>query len=229
MSQMDFLALAQRAYRESGFVGSGPVAVTGQVGRNADVVQWVLDAHEEIQGLRRDWSFDWSRETDTLSAGKDDYDPVSDFGITGGVREFVRSPCASYVYPTASGVQARNFLRFHEWEAFRGMNVPVVQGTTPVIFSRQPDGKVIYYPRPSAGCTVVHEVYLNKQLLVDPTDTPRIPADFHMAIVWKAVMLGAGKTNNYSRWDTAEEHHTQLLDRMLRECTPIVRHAGPLA
>jgi hypothetical protein len=226
MASMDFLTLVQAAYRESGFVGEGPVSVLNQIGRKGDVVRWVLDAHEEIQSERMDWKFDWASGTFALVIGTDTYDPASDFNIVGGVREFIRSPRASYVYPTASGPNGRNFLQFVEWDDFRGMNVPNVPGSTPVTFSKRPDGRIVYYPNPSAACTVYHEYQLAQQVLVAGADVPRMPARFHMAIAWKAVMIGCGKTKDFGRFDTAEEEYEKILNKMLREETPAITIGG---
>jgi hypothetical protein len=229
MAQMNFLALVQRAYREYGLAGSGPAAVTNQSGRNSDVVEWVKSAHEEIQSERNDWTFDWAQGTFALTAGQDTYDPSADFGISGGVRGFSRDPLASYAYPTAQGVNARVFLGFRPWEEFRGLTVPPASGNVPTVFTMRPDGDVQYYPKPSAAATVVHEYTLVQQVLADPTDIPRMPGWSHMAIVWKAVMIGCGKTGNFSRFDTAEEEYEKIRFNLLRLCTPQVRHAGPLA
>jgi hypothetical protein len=126
MAQMNFLALAQRAHQEYGLPGDGPVSVLNQIGRNRDVVNWVLSAHEEIQSLRDDWTFDWAQGTFDLTPGTDIYDPASSFGVVGGIREFVRAPGGSYAYPTAAGVNSRCYLRYLEWEEFRPLLIPAV-------------------------------------------------------------------------------------------------------
>jgi hypothetical protein len=229
VSQMNFLALVQRAYREHGLAGAGPVAVTNQSGRNNDVVNWVLSAYEEIQLLRNDWAWDWAQGTFALVSGDDTYDPAADFGISGGIRDFNRAPRASYAYPTAIGVNARNFLAFLEWSEFRGLQVPVASGNVPTIFTLRPDGDVQYYPRPNTDVTVVHEYTRQPQVLAAADDIPRMPDWSHMAIVWKAVMIGCGKTGNFSRFDTAEEEYSKLETKLLNRQTPRVVIGGPLA
>jgi hypothetical protein len=228
--QLNFLQLVQAAYREAGFVGDGPVTVLNQAGRKADVVRWVQQANEEIHASRTDWRFDWARAGFTLVAGQDTYNPVVDFSLSEGVRDFNRAPAANYVYPTAQGVAGRNFLLLREWADFRGMNVPQASGNVPTIFSIQPDGQVVYYPCPSVVCTVVHEYTRHAPTLAADTDLPRIPMRFHMAIAWKAVMIACGKTKDFARHDTAEEQYERLMDAMLREETPKVTIGeGPLA
>lgn len=224
--ELNFLALVQRAYREAGLTGSGPVTVLNQSGRNLDMVNWVLQSHEEIQTSREDWTFDWAQGTFSLPSGQDTYDTATDFNIVGGVREFTRT--GAYVYPTAQGVNGRLFLEYLEWERFRYLTVPVVGGI-PVAFTVRPDGDVQYYPRPNVAATAVHEYFRLPETLAADTDIPRMPAWAHMAIVWKAVMIGCGKTKDWSRHDAAEERYEAIYQRMLRELTPQMVTGGPLA
>lgn len=229
MSSLNFLALVQRVYRESGLAGAGPTTVAAQTGRYGDVVHWVLDAYEEIQGMRTDWNWDWAQGTFTLVANTDTYDPIVDFLVAAGIRDFSRALTASYCYPTSVGVNSRLFMRFLEWEQFRGLVVPVAPGTQPTSFTLRPDGDVQYYPVPSVAVTVVHEYWRNPQTLAADEDVLRIPAKFHMAVVWAAVMKGCGKTQNFARWDTAEEEFNKLLRAMERECLPRMMLGAPLA
>lgn len=229
MPSMNFLALVQAAYHEGGFTGSGPVATANQTGRAGDVVRWVLDAHEEIQGRRPDWRFDWQSGLFQLNALQDVYDPAVDFNLTGGVREFVRTPYASFTYPTALGNTGRNFLQFREWEQFRGLQTPTVKGTVPTMFTLRPDGKIVYFPQPTVACTASHEYFLMPQVLAVDGDVPRMPARFHMAIAWKAVMIACGKTKDFARFDTAEENYEAIFQRMMLEETPRMKTGGPLA
>lgn len=224
--QLNFLAIVQRAYRESGLTGAGPVSVLNQTGRNQDMVNWVLQAHEDIQTSRPDWTFDWAQGSFSLTSGDDTYDPADDFGVTGGVREFLRT--GAYSYPTAQGVNARLFLEYVEWERFRQLIIPVVPGQ-PVAYCLRPDGDVQFYPRPNVATTAVMEYYRQPQALADNTDIPRMPSWTHMAIVWKAVMISCGKTKDWSRFDTAEENFEAIYQRMLRECSPQLVTGGPLA
>lgn len=224
MPSMTFLGIVQRAYRESGLSGSGPVSVLNQAGRKADVVDWCIEAYEGLQNMRPDWSFNWSTTTFALTINDDTYVPDT------SIAEFRRDDRAAYSYPTAQGVNGRLFMQFREWEDFRGMQVPPAAGSQPIIYTVRPDGQLQYYPVPSVACTVVHEVKLVNQVLAADADVPRIPANTHMAIVWKAVMIGCGKTNNFSRFDTSEENYSELEDILLRDCIPKTAfRGGPLA
>ncbi len=56
-----------------------------------------------------------------------------------------------------------------------------------------------------------------------------MPIKFHMAIVWKAVMLSCGKTKDWSRLDSAEENYEAIFQRLLREQTPQMVTGGAMA
>lgn len=229
MAQMTFLEMVQRAWRESGLVSTTPPSVLNQTGRAADMVDWVKDAYEDIEARSADWNWNWAQGTFALAIGDDTYDPVNDFGVVGGVRDFARKDYASYTYPTAQGVNGRSFMKCVTWEQFQGLQIPPVTGSVPTIFTLRPDGDVQYYPVPNVAVTVVHEYWRNPQTLAADEDVLRIPAKFHMAVVWAAVMKGCGKTQNFARWDTAEEEFNKLLRAMERECLPRMMLGAPLA
>ncbi len=226
MPSMTFLELVQRAHQESAISGSPPSSVLNQSGCAADMVRWVLSAHEEIQLQNTDWTFDWARGSFTLSAGDDSYDPTADFGVTGGVRDFDRKGC--YLYDTALGDSTRLWLDYKDWDIFRELIVPAVGGM-PVCFSQDPAGNARFYPRPDKTYTAVMEYMRNPQVMTANTDVPRIPAKFHMAIVWRAVMMCADWIKDWSLKDTANEKYSALMDRMEFECRPRTLGPGPLA
>jgi hypothetical protein len=153
------------------------------------------------------------------------------------VRAFSKDPRGSYSYPTALGSSSRLFMQFRPWANFRGIDVPAGMGTHPVIFTLQPNGDIQYWPKPTAAFTVVHEYYRNPQDMstyaVPDADSvnnyPRMPDWSHMAIAWKAVMIGCGKTGALARMESAEEMYEPIFQRMHRECRPQIGMGGALA
>ena len=227
MAARTFLQLVQETHREAGVGGSPPSAVTSQVGRAADIVRWVNKAHEKIQLLHPDWTFDWARSNCNLSSGDDLYDPVVDFGITLGIRNFVRE--GAYVYDTTVGVSSRQWMQYLEWERFRSICIPVVNGI-PTAFTLRPDGNVQYFPRPDrANLVAVHEYYLQPQTLTASSDTPRIPSEYQDVIVWQAVMLYCDRIKDQARYNSAIGEYDELIDKMEQRCRPGITIGGPLA
>lgn len=228
MAGMTFLEIVQEAYAESGLQNTGPSAVTGQTGRNADFVRWVLRAHAKVQALRSHWNWDWRSGAFDLTNGNDSYNVATDFLVTEGIREFVATMGASYVYPEALGVNSRQFLKWVPWPIFRTMPIPVTPGY-PTCFSVAPDGTVRYFPRPNQALKAVHEYYLEPEVMENGDDIPRMPEKLHMAIVWQAVMFYSDFNKDWTRFESAREQLDAVLEIAYSENLMEFTVGGPLA
>lgn len=225
---MNFLQTVQRTYRECGLVSNVPTAVTGQTGMAAKCVDWVLSAHADLQGEHL-WRFDWAQLSKVLSAGDDTYDPVADWGITAPVRKWVDAPQASYVYKTATGTTSRQWTHYLPWEQFRGLNLPAVSTSIPIYWTVNPQGYVVYFPAPLTGeWTAVHEYYRGAETLAANTDTPRMPTDYHMGIVWRAVKLYCGNDGAMELYKHADNELRIVMDKMERTELPQMLGAGAM-
>lgn len=227
MPAMTFLEIVQRSYRESGVGGStGPASVENQTGRNLDFVRWAQDAYNIIQALPEALNFRWRKESLPLVAGKAVYDPIIDWGIVGGVKQWAKD--GAYIYRPAEGPAARLWLGYLEWPLFRQLPVPIVPGFANV-FTRQPDQKIQFFPQPEQNYTAVMEFYMNPETLTANGQIPEMPPELHMMIVWRAVMLYANFNKDWSRHDTAEEEYERLRDTLTIDHSGDVIQAGPLA
>lgn len=225
---MNFLQIVQRTYRECGLVNSAPTAVTGQVNMAAKVVDWVLTAHADLQSDHL-WRFDWAQLSKVLSAGVGSYDPVADWGITVPVRKWIQDGQAAYIYRTADGLTSRQWLHFLTWEQFRGLNIPPIDAS-PIYWTLNPQGHIVYFPAPLTGeWTAVHEYYRGPETLAANADEPRMPADYHMAIVWRAVQLYCGNDSNGEVYKHATQELGRVRDKMERTELPQMGSPGALA
>lgn len=220
---MNFLELAKRAYKEAGLSGDGPASVSSQHGMNAKVVNWVRSAYEEIQ-TQQDWNSDWARFTTALQSGKEFYSPASDFGLDskGVARDGL------YLYRTADGPHAKHWPAFLGWQQFREIRIPDVTGI-PSYYSIAPDESICFHPMPSDGLAMVMEYYRNPQELDGNTDVPRIPARYHMAIVWRAVMFYCSHDENLALYQSAEQNYRRIMRRAAISELPAMAEAEPLA
>lgn len=228
--QLTFLQLVQRAHQESGIGGTGPTAVTGQVGRAADFVRWVSEVHEEIQ-LQQYWRFDWVQGVFSLTASKGTYSPTAaapDFAIPApGVRAWAAGD-ESFLFRPAQGINQRFFIHFVPWDEFKMINIPVNPGM-PTTWTVDPQGNVRYWPQPEQAYTAYHEYWRKPQALALPTDVPRMPEEYHMGIVWRAVMRSCEKIKDWTRFDSAEENWNRIYNRMMEVDGPNYLAPGPLA
>jgi hypothetical protein len=205
---MNFLQLAQTVRRESGISGDGPVNVAAQTGMYGKVINWVQQAHEEIQLAEHQWRFDWAKTTQTLTAGQAVYDPL-DWNLQ--VRQWKRD--TPYAYLTANGPNSRHWLAFLSYPEMVHLQTNDTTGL-PVYFTETPDRKLELYPAPQAGVTLVMEYFRKPLVLVNNSDEPRMPSEYHMAIAWRAVMMCCAEIEDMARFGVAMKNYTEMMMRM---------------
>jgi hypothetical protein len=222
---VNLLQLCVRTRQECGLSGDGPSAVTGQSGIYAKIVNWVLAAHEEIQLRYPTWRFDWAQYSGALAA-KAAHDPVADFGVSAKVWD--KSETGGYVYPTSSGANARAWLRWVSYDEYRGLALAGNTGFA-LYVAEAPDHTLKFYPTPSAGFTVVMDYWRKPEVLAANTDTPRLPLQYHMAIVWRAVMFYCGHDESLALYQEARRNYSRLMERMEDTELEPMQTEGPLA
>lgn len=204
---MNFLELAKAVRRESGISGDGPSNVSGQTGMYAKIVEYVRQAHNEIQLAEHQWRFDWARHTQPLTQGVDIYDPA-DWGLS--VRQWRRDTL--YVRPAGVTTQ-RHWLTFVDHASMVHLKTSDTQGV-PAYWTERPDRKIEFYPAPQAGLELVAEYYRRPEVLTGNTDIPRMPEEYHMAIVWRAVMMCCAEIEDVARFQVAQRNFLELMMRM---------------
>lgn len=208
---MNFLQLCQRVRQEAGLSGTGPAAVTNQTGMDLKIVSWVSSAWEEIQLLRNDWAFAWADDGFTLVPGQAKYLPADyGLGVTDWVLETIRIDDGT----------TRAFLKYIPWGDFRRLYETTDQDQ-PVYFTLAPDGRIYLAPTPDDAYPLKGEHYRTPQYLTSNTDIPRCPARYHMAIVYKALMMYAAHDDAANVFADASARYTALLNKM--ESTELAR------
>ena len=221
---MNFLEIAKRVRQECGISGDGPPAVTAQHGMYAKIVDWVLSAHEELQQLHSEWNFDWATTEQALTDGVEFYSPQSDWGL-----DFKKvSDGGLYVYRTADGPSVKTWLPIVDWAMMRELRTPSITGT-PIYAAMAPDERLCFHPIPNDGLRAVLEYYRTPQIMTANNDTPRIPARFHMAIVWRAVMFWCAHDENPALWQSASQNYRSLVQKMTITELPGIEEPEPLA
>jgi hypothetical protein len=168
-----------------------------------------LSAHEEIQLKHGNWKFDWANVVVGLTEGQEFYQPNDVWFLESRNWDFD----SMYVYRTAEGPTSRTWLSRVDYNTYRQIRVPSAIGR-PIYVTWVPSKELGLYPLPSAGMTFVADYYLKPQILVSNTDTPRIPDEYHMAIVWRAVMMWCASEENPALYQTASANYNSLLLKM---------------
>jgi len=189
----DFLQLSRNLVRESGTVsnfGSQPAAVTSQVGRNAKMVEWTKNAWCEIQAMHESWIFRRKGFTSSLIVSIGEYTAAS-FSIAdhykwvGGRRE----SDVFTIYDPSVGVSDETALRFMPWAAFKRLYRRGAQvDARPSAWSVDYEGNLCIGPAPNLAYVFTGEYVRDCQVLAANADEPICPPDFHMMIVWYALL-----------------------------------------
>ena len=221
---MNFLEIAKRVRQECGISGDGPSNVSGQAGMYAKIIGWVQAAHEELQQLHSEWNFDWAMAEKPLVAGQEFYGLANDWGL-----DFKKAQDGGlYVYRTADGPAAKTWVPIVDWAMLRALRTPNITGT-PIYAAMTPDERLCFHPIPDAGITAVLEYYQNPKVMSDNTDTPRMPARFHMAIVWRAVMFWCAHDKDPELMQSASQDYRSLVQKMTITELPKMADMEPLA
>lgn len=231
---MNYLQLVQRLRQECAVSGTGPTSVVNQTGMSGLLVSWIDAAWVEIQGLHNNWN--WMRQPFAFetAANVGDYLPATTTNtLTGELltdlrfwhKETFRAQRASI------GVQDEQWLVEWEYQVFRNtyrfsLQVP----GRPVVFAEKPNGKAIMLGQiPDQVYSITGEYQVRATHLVDPTDVPDMPEEYHLMIVYKAMQ-------SYGLYEAAPEvlnrgqvEYQKLLTQIEREQIPDVYLGRPLA
>lgn len=210
---MNFLELCQRTRQELGVSGTGPASTSRQVGHYKKIVDWVQDAHLEVQESLALNGYAMAWATVPLTDGVDTYDPDAQWGLQ--VKRL--APDSLCVQPVGNPAR-RTHLVEASWDWMRA-RVASPTGT-PSAYAARPDGKIVLWPTPGDQLEL-HIEYERKSLpLASNTDVPWLPTEYHMAIVWRAVMFGTAHDEDLALFQSAKSNHAAIMSRVARQQLP---------
>lgn len=228
---MNFLQLLQRLHSEAGLQGTAPAIVTGQTGMNARLVNWIQTAYGNVQGLHETWLFrsaDFSFPTiatvqnyTAVGVGLTDfanwkYDP--DPNNLSGIR----------LYSSEADEQDLIFMPWDDFRATYKYGSARSDSARPTIFSIKPDMSMDLYAIPDAVYTVNGEYVKSIDELSGNTDTPLFPSDYHMIIVWGALMLYAAYEGAPEVYAHGNKEYRDMLVKMSMNQLPKMMYGAPL-
>lgn len=221
-----FLTLCSRLASRSGAVGTAPSSVTGQTGRQAKCVDWVMHAWELIQSYHADWGFlqdEWSGE---LIAGTPAYSSTTfnleRFGCWKGDRpgnSGIYRPTT--LYDPAIGVSDEGALSEISFEAWRESYDRGSQtNNRPTCYCLAPDQTIRFGPIPNKTYNVRGEFRKAPQTLAVNSDEPDMPSAYHDIIVDKAIILMSEHDEAPGGLAAAIRGHAEKLNAMRRDLLP---------
>jgi hypothetical protein len=232
-----FLALCSLMATRSGIIGAAPSAVTGQTGRQAKCVDWVMHAWELIQELQ-DWDFLKAEiAAVSLTIGTASYTAAT-LGVASRFGRFRhdRDEGGGYrpwtIYDNSIGVTDETALLEIPYTTWRQMYDRGSQtNQRPVHYAIAPDQTIRLGPIPDKAYKVRGEYVKAPQTLAADGDVPDMPSKFHSIIVWRAIMLAAEHDESPPGLAAAVTKFNQMLSDMSNDLLPEIDAfaGGPLA
>lgn len=229
-----FLQLCSLLATRSGAVGTAPSAVTGQTGRQAKVVDWIMNAWTLIQGASTDWDWMQGEVAATALTINDMSYSGSDLGIASRFAAFkgdrlvdgyVYRPWT--IYDNSIGQSDETALReipYVQWRLAydRGTHTAI----RPSVYALAPDGTIRFGPKPDIAYRVRGEYRKTPQILAANSDTPELPDRFHDMIVWRAIMLIGGHDETDAQYQQAAIKYGEMMLALQKECLPPINFGG---
>jgi hypothetical protein len=190
---MNYLQLAQRLRRKCRVSGTGPTALTSQSEEYMRLLDFVNEAYVAILNLHQDWRFMRASASCATVNGQSTYSPTTDFllsdfgywALDSANNDTFRN------YQTAAGMNSEVFMSLLEYDEWRDTYLFSALRTTyarPLVYALAPDESIACGPIPASGYTLVGDYYRVPTEMTLTTSTPIIPTQFHMAIVYRAMM-----------------------------------------
>ena len=227
---MTFLELIKRLRSEAGGSGTGPSSVINQSGESLRFVNWINSAWEDIQNAQTEWRFMRFGFTVNTIANVDSYAYTSCTDTTTSVaianfNHWARDSFKLYTVSLADELELID-LPYDDWRQLYRTRPQVAN--RPINSTVLPDYKIGLGPKPKGIYVLSGDYYRAAKLLAIDADTPTIPVQFQMAIVWKALMYYAAYEEAGSLYATADKNYTNIYGKLLKNQMPMIESAGPM-
>ncbi|TFH51409.1 MAG: hypothetical protein E4H01_00525 [Lysobacterales bacterium] len=194
---MDLLGIVQSVFYEAKLTGDAPTGTAGLVGREADLVRWAIEAYNDIQRendgrwkwLRGDWYLDTVADTASYVSTASVYDNTTAALITRFRAWEMDEREPPLIYLSADGKVTERTLLVDNWQNFRHQYVRATHTSAyPGDIAVKYDDKLFLGPTPDAVYRVTGSYWKSNQTLAVDGDTPEMPSDYHMAIVYRSIV-----------------------------------------
>lgn len=230
-----FLELCQRSASECGVSLTGPSATTSQTGRLGQIINWVNSAWMDVQTKHDNWRFMRSSFTVNTTSGDGKYiitdctDTVSSAALTvAGFRTWERDTFKIYLVSAGSDTETDlTFIDYQDW--YYRYNTGAQSNSYPGYFSIDHDNGILLAPKPNGIYTLRGEYMKAATLLSGDNDEPEMPAEYRMAIVYRAMMKYGRYAGAAEVFTDGQAEYTRLMREMTRTQRPANLVGGPLA
>lgn len=224
---LSFLQLVQRLRQECGVNGTIS-GVKAQAGEMARLVSWISSAWMDIQTLHPDWLFMQQPISFPTQAGKRSYNRQE-----AGIASFGNYKLDSFrLYKTSEGTASEQILTFLPYDTFRDLYIYGSQRDVtqkPTFFTLSPQKDFLLGDTPDDTYTVNGEGYALPTEMSENDDRPNMPPQFHMAIVYRAMMFYGQYEGAPEVYQHGEREFNKMIARLSFDQLPCVTWGAPLA
>lgn len=224
---MTYLQLSSRLRQEVGGAGTGPTAVTSQIGEYRRFVDWIATADEDIQRMHNEWKFMRGSFTLNTVANTDSYAysttvvPITNF------RDWRTTTLK--IYRSSSGVGSEVELPYVDYQVWYDLKVGTQSASQPQCFTVGNAMEILLWPKPNDVYVISGEYQKSVTTMTANADVPLYPAEYHMLAVYKA-MMDAGRYIGASEvYQDGKNKFKRMLKEMTRTQLPRIRMGLPLA
>lgn len=224
---MTYLQLLQRLRQECGVSGNNPSTAQNLPGEMARLANYIKQAWMDIQTMHDDWEFLRQPVSFVTTADQQKYNS-NEMLIT----SFGRLKLDSFTIHSVDDVSDEMILPYMDYEHFKVMYMfgsRRTQTSRPVVFSTNSQGDFLLGSVPNGQYQIQGECWaLPTELSLD-NDRPAAPGQFHMAIVYRAMMM-------YGQYEAAPEVYqhgatefNKIAARLAAHQLPRLTFGAPLA
>lgn len=234
-----FLQLVQRLVTEGGMTGGangGPSTAQNQVGEFGRAVNWINDAWMEIQNMHQDW--DWMRSSATVPTvtNQANYPTSQFYNINGvqGLTDFGKwDLITGRNYVTSEGLMSEVFMDYITYDQWRDLYYYGALRFTqsrPIVWSILPtDHSIVLGPVPLVGYTFEADYFRVPSMLINDTDIPILPPQWHRAILYKALTYYGEYEENDGVIDRNQKKFNKIMRQAMVDRLPQVLFGATLA
>lgn len=225
---MTFLQMVQRLRQESGTSGAMPTTTINQVGDIKSLCDWIGTSWMDIQNGKPDWFFMRQPVQFNSVAGQQSYTAtqasISSFG------NFKLDSFRQFSVVQGYGSEQRlNFLPFDQFRDLYQFGTMRAAQQMPVTFTVDQSKNFLLGPAPDSVYTINGEGYAMPTEFTLDADRPTMPPQFHMAIVWRALMYYGQKEAAAEAYSHGQNEYLRLMSRLYADQMPTITFGAPLA
>lgn len=185
---MNFLELANRVKRKCRITGSPMTSINNQIEEYQRVLDWVNEAWVDLQLSRENWL--WMRASASCSTvlNQSVYLPTTDFALT----DFGNWAINTFrTYQTSAGKASElraNPISYDQWRDYWQFGATRFTPSRPIEMCVTPTLALGVGPTAVAGYTLTADYYKVAAELNLAIDIPSLPPQYHMVIVYRAMM-----------------------------------------